>query len=145
MTKRKDFGVRPKCIECGSEAQFYGTYTNDGQPNFRKYCTKCHHKRSGAKKGMTANEWANSFHEYKRYRKTYCENGKGEHAGWLGFVCTTRIVAPHLQLDTDHLDGNSSNNEEENMMTLCKCCHSIKTNMFLDYATPGRKSLKQKA
>ena len=81
---------------------------------------------------------------YKKYRKVYCENGKGELAGWLGFTCTTKIVAPHLQLDVDHLDGNSDNNDENNLMTLCKCCHSIKTNMFMDYATAGRKTRKKK-
>ena len=144
IKQRHDFGKRPKCIQCGGDRQFLGTYTKAGLPQYRKYCQKCHHKRQGAKKGLTANEWLNSFHDYKKYRKVYCENGKSELAGWLGFVCTTRIVAPHLQLDIDHLDGNSDNNEEDNLMTLCKCCHSIKTNMFMDYATPGRKARKQK-
>lgn len=141
---RHNFGKRPKCIECGNECQFMGKYRKDGTPLFRKYCTKCHHKRQAAKKGLTPNEWVNSFHDYKKYRKIFCENSKGKLAGWLGFTCTTKIVAPHLQLDVDHLDGNSDNNDEENLTTLCKCCHSIKTNMFMDYATPGRKAKKAK-
>ena len=88
-------------------------------------------------------EYLNSIHPYKRYRKTYCENAVGKLAGWLGFTCTTNIVAPHLQLDTDHLDGNPFNNDPDNLHTLCKTCHAIKTNMFLDYATKGRKRGKK--
>ena len=33
------------------------------------------------------------------------------------------------------------NNSEENIMTLCKCCHAMKTNREADYKSPGRKSL----
>lgn len=139
--KKHNFGKRPKC-SCGKECQFMGTYLKDGSPNFRKFCSKCHIKRQADKKGIKISSWLNSFHPYKKYRKDYCENAKGDVAGWLGFVCTTKIVMPNLQLDTDHLDGNPFNNQEDNLHTLCKCCHAIKTNMFLDYATKGRKSGK---
>lgn len=87
-------------------------------------------------------EYLCSLHPYKKYRKDYCENAKGTVAGWLGFICTTNIVMPNLQLDTDHLDGNPFNNEKDNLHTLCKCCHAIKTNIFMDYATKGRKKGK---
>lgn len=86
-------------------------------------------------------ELFNSRSKYKKYRKDYCENAKGPLAGWLGYKCTAKIVHPYIQLDADHIDGNPSNNSEDNIMTLCKCCHSIKSNMFMDYATPGRKAL----
>ena len=153
---KHDFGARPKCIKCGKDCQFMGSYKKDGTPKFRKLCGNCHGKliakKNGKKsmahvtasnKGMTVTEYVNQFHPYKKYRKTYCENAKGQYAGWLGFKCTTKIVAPHLQLDTDHLDGNPYNNEPANLHTLCKCCHAIKTNMFMDYATKGRKKGKQ--
>jgi len=91
----------------------------------------------------TYSQYLASMHPYKKYRKTYCENAKGPHAGWLLFKCTTKIVMPNLQLDTDHLDGNPNNNEEGNLMTLCKCCHAIKTNIFMDYATKGRKGVRK--
>lgn len=120
-----------------------GTYRKDGSPIFRKYCAACHIKRQAKKKGLSPSQWLNASHPYKKYRKTYCENAKGPYAGWLAFKCTTKIVAPHLQLDTDHLDGNPFNNEESNMMTLCKCCHAVKTNMFMDYATRGRKKVRK--
>jgi hypothetical protein len=102
-----------------------GTYRKDGSPIFRKQCTN-HHLQV--------------YHPYLKHRKAYCENAKGDKAGWLGYKCTTTIVHT-MQLDVDHLDGNPANNDPDNLLTLCKCCHAIKTNMFSDYATKGRKQL----
>lgn len=96
-------------------------------------------------------DYTNSKHPYLRYRKTFCENVDGR----LGFVCTytppTReqlSVLPNIEetfkgwLQVDHKDGNHTNNTEENLQTLCACCHTVKTAMSKDYATPGRKTRK---
>jgi len=142
MPKKINLGRRPKCCvsDCKSSGQFMGTYTKAGNALFRKYCQKHHCERQAKKKGLTVTQWGNLWHPYKKYRKDFCENAKGQYAGWLHFTCTTRIVMPNLQLDTDHIDGNPSNNEPDNLMTLCKCCHAIKTNLFGDYKTKGRKA-----
>ena len=91
------------------------------------YVCQQHHS---TKYGM--NGW-----DYKIYRKDFCENIDGR----LGFKCTTTIIDPEWQLDTDHINGDPSDNREENLQTLCKCCHSIKTRDSKDYASPGRKAL----
>ena len=75
--------------------------------------------------------------DYKIYRKDFCENIDGR----LGFKCTTTIMDIEWQLDTDHINGNPTDNREENLQTLCKCCHAIKTRDSKDYASLGRKSL----
>lgn len=75
--------------------------------------------------------------QYKQFRKPECENQDGR----LGFKCTTTIVDPEWQLDADHINGDPSDNREENIQTLCKCCHAIKTRDEKDYMTPGRKTL----
>ena len=75
--------------------------------------------------------------DYKIHRKDYCENVDGR----LGFTCTTNIVDPEWQLDADHINGDPSINTAENIQTLCKCCHAIKTRDSRDYATAGRKTL----
>lgn len=31
------------------------------------------------------------------------------------------------RFDTDHIDGNPSNNDPSNIQTLCRDCHSVKT------------------
>ena len=78
---------------------------------------------------------------YKIHRKKYCENIDSR----LGFKCTTTIIDPEWQLDTDHINGDPSDNRQENLQTFCKCCHSIKTRDSKDYASPGRKSLNLRA
>jgi hypothetical protein len=96
-------------------------------------------------------DWTNSKHPYLRFRKTYCENQDGR----LGFKCTfvpptkeQLALMPNVEtsfrgwLHVDHIDGNPFNPKEENLQTLCACCHIIKTAVFKDYATPGRKTLK---
>ena len=78
--------------------------------------------------------------QYKVFRKDYCENIDGR----LGFICTTTItdvIPKECQLDADHIDGNPSNNVAENIQTLCKCCHAVKTHLNKDYLSEGRKSL----
>ena len=100
-----------------------GKYRKDGSIIRRKYCYKHHYKLTAAKKGMSSNQWLNSFHSYKKYRKNYCENIDSR----LGFKCTTTIVDIWYQLETDHIDENHANDVEDNMQTLCACCHRIKT------------------
>lgn len=78
--------------------------------------------------------------QYKIHRKDYCENKDGR----LGFTCTTTItdlVPWQMQLDVDHIDGNPTNNSKENLQTLCKNCHHVKTHLNKDYLTEGRKAL----
>ncbi len=157
---------------CSNECQFTGYFSKEGNPRFRSVCSKCHNKKIADKHGMSSimkvlaknsghelitsylddvarkNGYANRFeqsdakHEYRRYRKMYCENAEGQHAGWLGFTCTNTIVHPYLQLEVDHSDGDPRNNDPENLMTLCGTCHSIKTNMFMDTSTTGRKGVR---
>lgn len=52
--------------------------------------------------------------EYTKHKKTFCEN--------CGFIPIDKC-----QLDVDHIDGNHSNNNLENLQTLCANCHRLKT------------------
>ena len=78
--------------------------------------------------------------DYKIHRKDYCQNIDAR----LGFKCTTTIVDAEWQLDADHIDGDPSNNDKDNIQTLCKCCHAIKTRDNKDNLTEGRATLKNK-
>ena len=110
---------------CDSLGQHLGRYHRNGEVKRRKKCQKHHGFDCGT------NGW-----NYKKYRKTYCENIDGR----LGFVCTSEIVDPEWQLDADHINGNPHDHREENIQTLCKCCHPIKSKQHKDYLTPGRTS-----
>ena len=131
---------RPKCIVdgCDKPGQHKGNYRINGTPIFRKRCIAHHAEHHAEKKGLTTTDWRNSFHPYLRLRKDHCENNDGR----LGFTCTTTITISAV-LQVDHIDGNPSNNEPENLQTLCACCHIHKTLANKDYATPGRKKLKK--
>jgi len=41
-------------------------------------------------------------------------------------------------LTVDHIDGNHSNNNPENLQTLCPNCHAVKTVINGDTFTPSR-------
>lgn len=110
---------------CTRLGQHMGKYRKDGSPVRRAKCAKHHSIEYGL------GNW-----NYKQYRKNFCENTDGR----LGFVCTSIIIDPAWQLDADHINGNPGDNRAENIQTLCKCCHAIKTRDEKDYLTAGRKS-----
>lgn len=114
---------------CNKIGQHMGRYRKDGSPVRRAKCAKHHSINYGL------NGW-----NYKQHRKHHCENIDGR----LGFICTSTIIDPEWQLDADHINGDSSDNRPENIQTLCKCCHPIKTKLKGDYLTAGRRTLAVK-
>lgn len=96
-------------------------------------------KLAKAKGFETITEYLNSKHPYRKHRKDYCENIDGR----LGYECTAKIVWSG-QLDVDHIDGNPTNQTEENLQTLCKNCHSYKTMINEDYRSTGRTTYRKK-
>ncbi len=60
------------------------------------------------------------YRPHKQFKKEYCEE------------CS--FIAKHpSQLHVDHVDGNNSNNDPENLRTLCANCHAYKTAMRADW------------
>jgi hypothetical protein len=126
MTNLVAINDRKCAVEgCNKPGQHMGIYRKDGSPGRRAKCAK-HHSIAYGLSG-----W-----DYKQFRKDYCENTDAR----LGFTCTSTIVNPEWQLDADHINGNPSDNRPENIQTLCKCCHPIKTMQKQDYLTAGRKA-----
>lgn len=143
----------PGCQE--EQVQSTPNYANSGEPGYRKWCKKHYEQRraknAGAKttaeyleklakkQGFESHtEKKNSIHPYRQYRKDYCENRDGR----LGYKCNCKI---HIsaQLQVDHIDGDPSNNDPSNLQTLCANCHIYKTHAKKDFATPGRRTLKE--
>jgi hypothetical protein len=164
---------RPQCTHrgCNEPQQLTGHYRKDGTPCFRKLCAKHHSEKTAAKHGMsslkevvaaklgmTPNEYQqyklekrakkagfdniaeflNSKHPYRKHRKDYCENRDSR----LGFKCNYKIRHP-AQLQVDHKNGKPDDNRPRNLQTLCANCHTFKTHANKDYASPGRKALKE--
>jgi 5-methylcytosine-specific restriction endonuclease McrA len=57
---------------------------------------------------------------YTRYKKDHCE--------LCGFIAIHRV-----QLDVDHIDGDHTNNDIDNLQTLCANCHRLKTQLNDDH------------
>ena len=108
------------CLSCGKEHKFKGySYAN-------KYCNnQC--QRDFEYRQYIA-EWKEGLQEGKcgklqtsRHIKRYIlekQEGKCIECGidsWLGFS---------IQLELDHIDGNSRDNTEKNLRCLCPNCHS---------------------
>lgn len=154
--------THPKCSTkgCKNRKTVLDWHWTSGAPVYRPVCTSCHDintalkyaaKTPGAnwvknvedvvahKNGFNSStEYQNSIHPYRQYRKDYCENIDGR----LGEKCTSNVWWDGM-LDVDHIDEDPSNNDPANLQTLCKCCHSYKSNVFLkeNGRTPGRKAL----
>lgn len=64
----------------------------------------------------------------QKAKKTYCER------------CLMVPLDKKL-LDVDHINGDRSNNHINNLQTLCKTCHKIKTKEYGDFK--NRENLRQ--
>ena len=95
------------------------TVTKSGKTQFRPVCWKCHLASYGARPLEEGIEMI---------KKIYCENIDKR----LGYKCTAHIPYSGA-LELDHIDGNSYNNVEANIQTLCKVCHSYKSHKNNDY------------
>lgn len=103
---------------CGKIAHDHGNNTPG------TYCSYHHKNRSKIQKPLE------------------CDNVKG----YLGYFCTSTIT-DKSQIDTDHWDGDRTNNSPENIKYLCKNCHAYKTVLFKDhlnrYSKEGKTSSKK--
>ena len=162
---RGDMRKIPRCEVPGCCAPAQHTHRSvDGIKKYRKsswvrreydapngWVSATHHMEHLAKQNSFASttQWKNSKHPYRMYRLDYCENIDER----LGFKCTTTAPPQELiekvidsgyyegHLQVDHIDGIPSNNDPDNLQTLCACCHAFKTAMKKDYLKPGRKGL----
>jgi len=107
----------PTCINYGCNNKVaYVKKNTDGTKINRAVCGRCHKLR---------NDPGTLFGRYgvTEFKKNYCENTD----------CTATIV-DRCQLDLDHVDGDKNNNTPENVRTVCKNCHAIKTKTCGDHS-----------
>lgn len=65
-------------------------------------------------------KWNLLYKPYRLHKKEACEK------------CGFSALHP-AQLHVDHIDGDNSNNDPENLQTLCANCHAYKTAMKADW------------
>ena len=114
---RKYNPIRKICKICNKRLTSLKTRNVDGLPLYKSKCNKCIGKKS--KVPLKTSIYI---------KKEYCENND----------CT--FIAIHsCQLDVDHIDGNSLNNNSNNLQTLCANCHRLKTQVNKDWLKKGRR------
>jgi len=102
--------LKPLCTKCNLRPAEAKGRSVEGLSLYRKVCWKCHGRNTlNSKTRIRRKKIATVY--IKKDRCDYC-----------GFVA----LHP-CQLDVDHIDGNSLNNEEGNHQTLCANCHRLKT------------------
>ena len=84
------------CVDCEINEKHFKGYSTAGNPIYRARCQECHNRR-------TNNPW-------------------GRHKGEVCEMCGYKPFWRRA-LDVHHRDGNKSNNEPSNLMTLCATCH----------------------
>lgn len=101
-----DASSRPLCVDCGRlPVQKKGFYK--GKQRYTSRCYRCLTERLGP-------QYNSKERKYRPFKKDHCEE--------CGFI------AKHpAQLDVDHVDGDSTNNNIDNLRTLCANCHRLKT------------------
>lgn len=85
------------CEQCEeNEVRFKG-YAPSGNPRWDRICTSCHR--------------SNYVKPWQKFRGDSCE------------VCGLTPFFPNWALDVHHRDEDKTNNDPENLMTLCASCH----------------------
>ena len=108
---------RPICVNIGCDSPVHlSSRSSTGRPVYRPVCGTCHKSKLDLREGVIA------------VKKTYCENTDGR----LGYECTATIVGTY-QLDMDHIDGDHYHNVPENIQTICKNCHAVKSRENKDH------------
>ena len=124
------------CIYCGKLI-----------PNRNKYCSiKCQKEqqyldyirkwKSGKQQGNRG-EYQISMHIKTYLRRKY--NNQCARCGW-GMVNEYTGIIP---LEVEHIDGDYTNNKEENLILLCPNCHSLTSTYKGANLNNGRKSRRK--
>lgn len=100
--------VKCVCEECGKEYEVPPCRMKGKQKT--RHCSIICHCRAISRetdRSMGKNpSWKGGIQIYRKYKKECCENCKSK-----------------KNLEVHHIDSNRYNNEEENLITLCKKCH----------------------
>lgn len=115
--------LRPKktCKNCGKELsnnqKVYCDQKCQWEFQYKEYIRKW---KAGEVDGLVGDKWIDLsvyvrkyiFEKY-HYRCVYC--------GWS----RRNLYTGRLPLEIDHIDGDATNNKEENLVLLCPNCHSL--------------------
>jgi 5-methylcytosine-specific restriction endonuclease McrA len=110
---------RPICIVDSCNNSAVKRWRNKKFVGYRDKCNKHTRSLNGQTMRLLA---GNQFlkedgnKSYRHYKKSYCQN--------CGLIPTLSCV-----LQVDHIDSDRTNNNPDNLQTLCANCHAVKTHL----------------
>ena len=131
---------RPKqkenyCINCGTKTKSNNKYCSSQCKSDYEYKQYIYNWKNKIVDGCVNNGWKS----YSKYIRKYLfekYNNKCSQCGWG----EKNIFSNTIPLEVEHIDGDSTNNSEENLTLLCPNCHSLtKTYRGLNRGKSTRK------
>lgn len=104
------------CYTCNKE--FYYTRYRLKKGQKRKFCSK------SCQKGLDTREIDGSDQLYRK-SKFYTKDWPKIRKNIIDRDKSCRLCESDKNLEVHHIDDDSSNNDEENLITLCKKCHNL--------------------
>ena len=119
--KKQNKKQKKKCLNCGKElSNNKKTYCNtkcQKEYNYKTYIDKW---KNGKTNGIVGKAWIDISNYIRKYIfEKY--NYKCAKCGWSEINPYTG----KLPLEIEHIDGDATNNKEENLTLLCPNCHSL--------------------
>ena len=118
IAKINDYGT---CLYCGNPLNISKrTFCNNHCQNEYRYQEYVKKWKNGEISGTTGNSWIDVSVYIRRYLFEKYDN-KCSECGWSKINPYTGS----LPLEVEHIDGDATNNKEENLTLLCPNCHSL--------------------
>lgn len=141
IKKRKEKKEPLKCIVCGKELDGYKTVfcSNECRKLFdeRQYNEYIEHWKNGEESGCTPSY---KIHKYVKRYLIEKNNNSCEECGWN----IANKFTGNVPLQIHHVDGDCTNNKEENLKLLCPNCHALTENYGSRNKNSKRVFRKQK-
>lgn len=117
-TETKNYG---NCLYCGSPLKTGNrTFCNNHCQHEYEYIDYIKKWKNGEISGMIGNAWIDISKYIRRYLFEKFDY-KCSRCGWSEINPYTN----KLPLEVEHIDGDATNNKEENLTLLCPNCHSL--------------------
>lgn len=120
-TFNKGTGKKNYCLNCGKEIPLNQKYCSNKCQMEYTYKVSIEKWKSGEDSGTRKNNEMAQFVRRYMFEKY---NGKCQKCGW-GEI---NPITGNIPLEVHHIDGDCSNNHEDNLQLLCPNCHSLTEN-----------------
>jgi 5-methylcytosine-specific restriction endonuclease McrA len=109
-----------KCANCSKPVANRKKYCDNQCQGDHRYSAWIKEWKAGKQSGIRDKKTLTISRHLRKYLIEQAGN-KCEQCGW----CEVHPITKVVPLQVDHIDGDASNNREENLRVLCPNCHSL--------------------